>query len=170
MACWWDPEGVPSCSCFLSSWYPFWLMGLLRGLDSESILWRELIPLWCVGVECVEEYGEGVEDSTPGRSLRYWHHRLPIFVKTFFYSENVLGNMINLLNVNFQIYQPQPIFTYLQQELLGLAWGYPSGYLRLHSFCELHGIQEQFHHNGVPCNSIIELWFQSICTSIKLRS
>ena len=56
-------------------------MALLLGLESESMLWRELLPLRCVGVECVEEYGDGLADSTPGRSRRYWHQRLPISYK-----------------------------------------------------------------------------------------
>ena len=52
-------------------------MALLWGLELESVLWCWRTPLWCVGVEWVEEYGEGVEDSIPGRSLRYWHQRFP---------------------------------------------------------------------------------------------
>ena len=149
MASWWDPDVVPSFSCFCSSEYPFRFMALLCGLDSEPMLWRELIPLWCVGVECVEEYGEGVEDSTPVRSLRYWHQRLPISYKW------ILLLLCNQSWIYFVVHTIEIVkyFYYLQQELLGLAWDYPSGYLRLRNFCELRENLERFHHNDVPCNS-----------------
>ena len=77
-------------------------------------------------MECVEEYGDGVEDSTPGRSLRYWHQRLPISYKYFLL---LLCNQSGMDSVVHNM-KTKCYFYYLQQELLGLALGYPNGYQR----------------------------------------
>ena len=69
---------VPDVSWLLfSSEYLLLLWRLY--MAAEWGWWGSTLPLCRVGVEWVEEYGDGGIDSIPGRSLLYWHQRLPSF-------------------------------------------------------------------------------------------